>query len=85
MDELRELDARSVVEAIVASRRAADQHEARLLGLAVQLVDLHPVAPGQRAASWDPDEALPATSVPRHQRLVRTGRSGRALCPHRPN
>jgi hypothetical protein len=66
--DLRDLDARGVVEAIVASRRAADAHEARLLALAVHFVDLHPVVPGRRAASWDPDEKLPVGSKPRPKR-----------------
>jgi hypothetical protein len=52
--ELRDLDARGVVAAIVASRRAADAHEARVLELAVHFVDLHPVTPQHPAATWDP-------------------------------
>ena len=60
--DVRGLDARGVVEAIVASRRAADAHEARVLALAVHFVDLHPVTPDRPAASWDPDEKLPVSA-----------------------
>ena len=66
--DVRELDARGVVAAIVASRRIADEHEARLLALAVHFVDLHPVAPGRPAASWDPGERLPVTAKPQARR-----------------
>jgi len=66
--DLRDLDARAVVEAIVEQRATADRAEARLLALAVHFVDLHPVTPGRPAASWDPDEKLPVGSKPKPKR-----------------
>ena len=75
--DVRELDARDVVEAIVEQRATADRAEARLLALAVHFVDLHPVTPGHRAARWDPDEMLPATSQPRAAGEKSTAPTGR--------
>src|SRR3954451_18265322 len=41
--EVRDLDARGVLEEVAAARRQADREEARLLALVVAYVDLHPV------------------------------------------
>src|SRR3954451_13914350 len=41
--DLRDLDARAVLDEVAAARRQADREEARLLALVVAYVDLHPV------------------------------------------
>src|SRR3954470_18660896 len=41
--DLRDLDARAVLDEVAAARRQADREEARLLALVVAFVDLHPV------------------------------------------
>src|SRR3954451_25342798 len=41
--DLRDLDARGVLDEVAAARRQADREEARLLALVVAFVDLHPV------------------------------------------
>jgi hypothetical protein len=51
---LDRLDARSVVDAAVACRRAADRAEADLLLVAAQFADLHPALDGPRAGYGDP-------------------------------
>src|SRR5689334_1889786 len=50
--DVRDLDAAAVLDAVVSARRTADAQEARLLALAVHWVDLHPVTPEHRAASF---------------------------------
>src|SRR5919112_6735265 len=53
--ETRDLDTTTVLETLVAERRAADRSEAHILALAVHYVDLHPVLdddPSTVAASW---------------------------------
>src|SRR4051794_40020348 len=41
--DLRDLDARAVLDQVAAARRQADREEARLLAAVVAFVDLHPV------------------------------------------
>ena len=55
---LDRLDARSVVDAAVASRRAADRAEADLLLVAAHFADLHPALDGPRAGHGDPSLCL---------------------------
>lgn len=50
--ELRGLDVRGVLDAVVERRRCADRAEAELLALVVHLVDLHPVTDPDRAAGY---------------------------------
>src|SRR3954454_16923975 len=49
--DLRDLDARGVLDEVAVARRQADREEARLLALVVAYVDLHPVT--------DPDTDAP--------------------------
>jgi hypothetical protein len=50
--EVRDLDASAVLDAVVRERRAADAAEARLLVLAVNWVNLHPVTAVQPPAMF---------------------------------
>src|SRR4051812_31737648 len=53
--DLRDLDARAVLDEVAAARRQADREEARLLALVVAFVDLHPVTdPGTGPESEGP-------------------------------
>ena len=60
--EVLDLDAAAVLDAADAARRTADRAEARLLALAVHLVDLHPVTPEHPAATFPTLGAIYALS-----------------------
>src|SRR3954467_9075083 len=55
--DLRELDARAVLDRVTSARRNADREEAALLALVVAYVDLHPVTD----PDTDPPVAWPTT------------------------
>src|SRR3954471_2455055 len=53
--DLRDLDARGVLDQVAAARRQADREEARLPALAVAYVDLHPVPAPDTDAGTAPE------------------------------
>src|SRR4051794_30767391 len=52
--EVRDLDARGVLDRVASARRNADREEARLLALVVAFVDLHPVTDPDTDPDIDP-------------------------------
>src|SRR3954454_14877914 len=52
--EVRDLDARGVLDRVASARRNADREEARLLALVVAYVDLHPVTDPDTDPDTDP-------------------------------
>src|SRR3954466_13449733 len=53
--DLRELDARAVLDRVASARRNADREEAALLAAVVAYVDLHPVTDPVTDPGTDPD------------------------------
>ena len=56
--EATDLDVRAALLEAAEARRTADQQEARLLALAVQIVHLHPVDEKTCTATWNPSASL---------------------------
>ena len=56
--EATSLDVRTALLEAAEARRTADQQEARLLALAVQIVHLHPVDETTCTATWNPSASL---------------------------
>jgi hypothetical protein len=57
-DDVSALEVRAALLEAAETRRTADQQEARLLALAVQIVHLHPVDEKTCTATWNPSASL---------------------------
>ena len=79
VEDVRDLDATGVLDAVVARRRTADRAEADLVALVVHWVDVHPVLDDTTTASWRSD--TPCLGVDAHGQVAEPPVAGAGTPP----